>query len=140
MCFGTVSEYSCDFNDKTDNILEAKLQFELPFEAKVNCTANSEYITLDRYDWLLSWFLHTKVCTPKYMDTHTLRRWLPAHRISLCALHITHTHTHSFMSRRDCATLGMKAAQCPHFTSVLRCSLSSMLWECSLHRDHKSAP
>lgn len=44
------------------------------------------------------------------------------------------------MSHRDCATLGMKAAQCPHFTSVLRCSLSSMLWERSLHRDHKSAP
>ena len=92
--------------------------------------ANSKHVTLNRKNRLcFSRFLYANVCMHKYMNkinTHT--KWLQAYRVqsrpSECS-HITHTHTHSFMSYSDSLTLGIKAEQCPHFTSVLRCSVSS---------------
>lgn len=72
-----------------------------------------------------NWCRYANVCMHKYKThTHTIQKWLQAYRVwDHLSAHRLLTLTPTHLCHSDSVTLGIK--ECPHFTSVLRCSVSS---------------
>lgn len=108
-------------------------QLVLGSRAKVNWCgcystsyAESTHVTLNRKNRLcFSWFFFMKTDTCINLSTKHIHRHgqrLQAHWVQYgLRSHITHIHTHSFVSCSNSVTFGMKTEECPHFTCALRC-------------------
>lgn len=109
-----------------NNGLQTLLQFVRLSGAKVNRSgcyftgkANSKQVTTGRTGCALAGSsMQMCACINKIPAHNILGKRLQASgvQLGLCR-DSAHTHTHSFLSCSDSATLGVKAEECPHFTS-----------------------